>query len=134
MCQRLIGMPVRLLVTVGVLGFAVLLFGFIWYSARLKNRVDRRTVSPQEVLNTTQALVSKSPDLTNPIGFSNIDQTTVEHWSNRRWRVSGYVDTQPQPGVKVRTLYFAVIQQNEESWKLEDLQLQSMQFSGPRKN
>jgi hypothetical protein len=44
------------------------------------------------------------------------------------------VDTRPQPGIKVRTLYFAVIQQNEQSWKLEDLQLQSMEFSGPRKN
>jgi hypothetical protein len=134
MCQRLIGLPVHLLITVGVLSFALVLFGFIWYSGRLKNQVDRRTVSAQDVLKVTQDLVAKSPSVNNPISFSNLDQTTVEHWSNRRWRVSGYVDTRPQPGIKVRTLYFAVIQQNEQSWKLEDLQLQSMEFSGPRKN
>jgi hypothetical protein len=134
MCQRYIGLPIRLLTMAGVLAFAVMLFGFIWYSARIKNRVDRRPVSPHDVLTATVALVSKSPDVTNPIMFSSLDQTTVEHWSNRRWRVSGYLDTRPQPGVKVRTLYFAVVQQSEQSWKLEDLQLQSMEFSNTRKN
>jgi hypothetical protein len=133
MCQRYIGLPVRLLAAAGVLCFLVVLFGFIWYSARLKNRVDRRVLSPQDVLAATQELVAKSGNVANPISFSSLDQTTVEHWSNRRWRVSGYVDTRPQPGIKVRTLYFAVVQQNEAAWKLEDLQLQSMQFSGPKK-
>jgi hypothetical protein len=118
----------------GVLGFLLVLFGFIWYSGRIKNRVDRRDVSSQDVLTATEELVTKSGNVSNPISFSSLDQTTVEHWSNRRWRVSGYVDTRPQPGVKVRTLYFAVIQQNEQAWKLEDLQLQSMEFSGPKKN
>ena len=66
----------------------------------------------------------------NPVSFSGIDQTTVEHWDGRRWRVSGYVDTRPQPGVKVRTLYFAVLLENGKTWELEDLQLQSMEF-GP---
>jgi hypothetical protein len=134
MCQRLIGLPVRLLTAAAVLGFVALLFGFIWYSARLKNSVDRRMVSRQDVLNAAQDLLVKGASVTNPISFSGLDQTTVEHWSNRRWRVSGYVDTRPQPGVKVRTLYFAVLQQNEQAWKLEDLQLQSMEFSRPRKN
>jgi hypothetical protein len=129
MCQRLIGWPVRLLIAAGVLSFAVLLFSFIWYSGRIKNRVDRRTASAQDVLTATEELVTKSGNVNNPISFSKLDQTTVEHWSNRRWRVSGYVDTRPQPGVKVRTLYFAVIQENEDAWKLEDLQLQSMEFS-----
>ena len=134
MCQRYIGWPVRILMATGVLGFLLVLFGFIWYSSRIKNRVDRRDVSSQDVLTATEELVTKSGNVSNPISFSSLDQTTVEHWSNRRWRVSGYVDTRPQPGVKVRTLYFAVIQQNEQAWKLEDLQLQSMEFSGPKKN
>jgi hypothetical protein len=64
----------------------------------------------------------------NPVSFSGIDQTTVEHWDGRRWRVSGYVDTRPQPGVKVRTLYFAVLLTDGRTWNLEDLQLQSMEF------
>jgi hypothetical protein len=128
MCQRLVGWPVRLLILGGVLSFAAVLFGFIWYSARIKNSVDRRPVSSRDVLNATQELVSRSGNVNDLISFSSLDQTTVEHWSNRRWRVSGYVDRRPQPGVKVRTLYFAVVQQAGQSWKLEDLQLQSMEF------
>ena len=133
MCQRLVGMPVRLLIAAGVLGFVMVLFGFIWYSARIKNQVDRRTASPAEVLKATQDLVMKNGSVTNLISFSNLDQTTLEHWANRRWRVSGYLDTRPQPGVKVRTLYFAVVQEHGQSFKLEDLQLQSMEFSGSHK-
>ena len=40
--------------------------------------------------------------------------------------MSGYIDTRPQPGVNVRTLYFAVLLHNGSTWNLEDLQLQSM--------
>ena len=134
MCQRYVGLPIRLLIAAGVLGFLLMLFGFIWYSGRIKNRVDREEISMQDVLTATQELVAKNPTVHNPVSFSSLDQTTVEHWTGRRWRVSGYVDTKPQPDVKVRTLYFAVIQQNGANWNLEDLQLQSMQFSGPRKN
>jgi hypothetical protein len=47
MYQRYIGLPVRLLTAAGVVCFALKLFGFIWNSASLKNRVDRRAVSPR---------------------------------------------------------------------------------------
>jgi uncharacterized protein (DUF58 family) len=136
MCQRNLVLPIPLIASAGVLFLLLLLFGFIWSTSRLKNRVDRRPVSAQEVLTATQSLVAKNPTVHNPINFSTIDQTTVEHWDGRRWRVSGYVDTRPQPGVKVRTLYFAVVQHNGKDWDLEDLQLQSMEFSSPatRKN
>ena len=136
MCQRNLAMPVRLMVAAGATLMVLIIFGFLWGSGRLKNRVDRRQVSPQEVLTATQTLVAKNPTVQNPVNFSSIDQTTVEHWDGRRWRVSGYVDTRPQPGVKVRTLYFAVVQHNGATWDLEDLQLQSMEFSSPatRKN
>jgi len=40
----------------GVLGFLLVLFGFIWYSGRIKNRVDRRDVSSQDVLTATEEL------------------------------------------------------------------------------
>ena len=58
----------------------------------------------------------------------------MEHWDGRRWRVSGYIDTRPEPGVKVRTLYFAVVLNNGKNWNLEDLQLQSMEFGGRPKS
>ena len=132
MCQRNLSLPVQWIAGGAAALLLVLLLGFLWASGRLKNRVDRWEVSSQDVLAATQTLVAKNPAVLNPIGFSAIDQTTVEHWDGRRWRVSGYVDTRPQPGVKVRTLYFAVVQHNGSAWDLEDLQLQSMEFAGPR--
>jgi hypothetical protein len=117
--------------------FLALLGGLLWGSGRIKNRLERSQVSSEDVLKATQSLVASSPAVHNPVGFSGIDQSTVEHWDGRRWRVSGYVDTRPQPGVKVRTLYFAVLLKNGTTWNLEDLQLQSMESgSGPatRKN
>jgi len=136
MCQRNLRMPTALIVG-GALLFLGLLGGFLWASGRIKNRVDRWQVSNEDVLKAAQSLVAANPAVRNPVGFSGIDQTTVEHWDGRRWRVSGYIDTRPQPGVKVRTLYFAVLLHNGKTWDLEDLQLQSMEFgsgSGGRKN
>jgi hypothetical protein len=131
MCQRNLRFPVLL-----VAGGALLLFGVLglvlWGSGRLKNRVERYQFTSEEVLQATQTLVAQSPTVHNPVGFSTIDQATVEHWDGRRWRVSGYIDSKPEPGMRVRTLYFAVVLHNGKDWGLEDLQLQSMEFgSGP---
>ena len=134
-CQRNLHLPVALMTTCAVL-FCALLGYLLWDSGRLKIRVDRLATSNEDVLKAAQSLVSKNPAVRNPVSFSSIDQTTVEHWDGRRWRVSGYVDTRPQPGVKVRTLYFAVLLNNGKTWDLEDLQLQSMEFgsgAAPRK-
>ena len=113
----------------GGLALCVLLGGLLLYSWRIKERVQRTETSNEEVLKAAQRLVSDNPAVKNPVGFSSAEQTTIEHWDGRRWRVSGYIDTKPGP-VKVRTLYFAVLLNNGTSWNLEDLQLQSMEFGG----
>jgi hypothetical protein len=108
MCQRNLRLPVALIAVGGVLFFA-LIGGLLWGSGRIKNRLERRQLSSEDVLKATQSLVAGNPAVHNPVGFSGIDQTTVGHWDGRRWRASGYVDTRPQPGITVRTLYFAVL-------------------------
>lgn len=115
------------------LRWALIAGGALWGSGRIKNRVQRWD---EEVLKAAESLVATNPAVKNPVGFSSVDQTTVEHWDGRRWRVSGYIDTRPQPGgAKVRALYFAVLLNNGKTWDLEDLQLQSMEFgSGTRRN
>ena len=112
----------------GVVAFVVILGVLLLYSGRIRNRVQRWEVSNEDVLKAAERLVSTNPAVRNPVGFSGADQTTVEHWDGRRWRVSGYIDTRPEPGVQVRTLYFAVLLNNGANWNLEDLQLQSMEF------
>ena len=127
MCQRHLRMPVTLIAS-GVVLFCAFIGFLLWAPASLKNRVDGWQVSREDVLKAAQSMVAANPAVHNPVGFSGMDQTTVEHWDGRRWRVSGYIDTRPQPGVKLRTLYFAVLVNNGKTWGLEDLQLQSMEF------
>ena len=130
MCGRDVRVRLRrTLIGAGVLVFCLILGLGLWGSGRIKARVQRWEISNEEVLKAAQKLVATNPAVRNPVGFSGIDQTTVEHWDGRRWRVSGYIDTKPDPaGVKVRTLYFAVLLNNGTNWNLEDLQLQSMEF------
>jgi hypothetical protein len=132
MCQRNLRLPVRL-ITAGAVLFCALLCGLLWGT----RRAARWEVCNEDVLRVAQSLIAGNPALRNPVGFSAADQTTVEHWDGRRWRVAGYVDTRPPSGVKVRTLYFVVLQNNGKTWDLEDLQLQSMAFdtgAGLRRN
>jgi len=126
MCQRNLRVPVTLIAGGGLFLLGVLGI-LLWGSGRIKNQVERWRISADDVRETAQTLVAANPAVRNPEGFSGRDQTAVEHWDGRRWRVSGYVDTRPHPGVKVRILYFAVLRYNGKGWDLEDLQLQSME-------
>ena len=126
MCQRNLRVNMPLIIGVAiaaVLGLLVLLGG----ASRFRSRVQAWQMSPDVVLKATQELVAKNPALHNPVGFSAPEQTTVDHWDAYRWRVSGYVDCQPEAGQRVRTLYFAVVQSVGSQWRLEDLQLQNIE-------
>ncbi|HTP33124.1 MAG TPA: hypothetical protein VMJ75_13190 [Candidatus Acidoferrales bacterium] len=129
MCQRNLAVPVRLIGGAAVLLLVLLLFGFLRYSGRIKNKVDALAVTPPDVLAATQTLVAGSPMVKNPTGFSSLSQTSLEHWDGRRWRVSGYFDSRTEAGAAMRTLYFAVVQYNGRTWDLEDLQLQNVEVS-----
>ena len=124
MCQRNLRLPTSLIAGGGVVLLCALMGLLLWGSGRIKNRVERWQVTNEDARNAAQTLIAANPAVRNPVSFSGSGQTTVEHW-DRRWRVSGYVDTRPQPGVTVRTLYFAVLLHNGSAWNLEDLQLQS---------
>ena len=87
----------RVLIGGGILMFCLILGAVLWGSGRIKNRVQRWEISNEDVLTAAKKLVSANPAVRNPVGFSGEDQTTVEHWDGRRWRVSGYIDTRPEP-------------------------------------
>jgi hypothetical protein len=130
MCDRNLRFP-GILIAGGVLAGVAILFLLLASSNRLKNRVQNWSFSPEVVLKATETLVAKSPAVHNPIGFSALDQSTVEHWDAYRWRVSGFVETNAQSGGKLRTLYFAVVQNSGNEWRLEDLQLQNLEAARP---
>jgi hypothetical protein len=126
MCQRNVRFSRLAIVGVAVAGMLLLLV-LLAGSSNFKSRVLNWRYSSDVVVKATQSLVAKSPALHNPVGFSSPEQTTVEHWDAYRWRVSGFVDSQPEGGGRVRTLYFAVVQNAGSDWRLEDLQLQNVE-------
>jgi hypothetical protein len=126
MCQRPVR-SLRLLIVGGAVAGVLLLLVLLAGSSSFKSRVLSWRFSPEVVVKATQSLVAKSPAVHNPVAFSSPEQTTVEHWDAYRWRVSGFVDSQPeQGGARIRTLYFAVVQNAGSDWRLEDLQLQNI--------
>jgi len=125
MCQRSVRTSVPMIVLAGCVAVGLLLL-LLAGSSRFKTRVLSWQLSPEVVVKATQTLVAKSPAVHNPVSFSAPEQTTVEHWDAYRWRVSGYVDSEPRAGARVRTLYFAVVQNSGGDWSLEDLQLQNI--------
>ena len=132
-CQRAVS-PSRLwMVAVAAVGMLLALLVLLAGSSTFKSRVLSWRYSSDVVLKATQGLVAKSPAVHNPVGFSTPEQTTVEHWDAYRWRVSGFVDSQPEGGARVRTLYFAVVQNSGSDWRLEDLQLQNVDAGSPAK-
>jgi len=126
MCHRNLRVPVPLIIG-GTVALILVLVLLLAGSNRLKSRVQNWQLSPDVVLKATETLVAKSPALHSPVAFSALDQSSVEHWDAYRWRVSGFVDNRGDGGVKVRTLYFAVVQTSGNEWKLEDLQLQNIE-------
>src|SRR4051812_39343903 len=129
MCQRNLRVPVALIIGSAV-GLVLIMVLLLAGSTRLKSRVQNWQLSPDVVLKATETLVARSPALHSPVTFSALDQSSVEHWDAYRWRVSGFVDNRSDGGVKVRTLYFAVVQTSGNEWKLEDLQLQNIDSGG----
>ncbi len=74
------------LIVGGVVLSCVLPGGLLWGSGRIKNRIDWWMVSSEDVLRAAEALIANSPAVHNAVGFSGMDQTTIEHWDGRRWR------------------------------------------------
>ena len=128
MCQRPVGSSKIVVVVAAIVGILVLLV-VLAGSNNFKSRVLNWRFPSDVVVRATQGLVAKSPAVHNPVSFSSPEQTTVEHWDAYRWRVSGYVDSQPEGGARVRTLYFAVVQNAGSDWRLEDLQLQNVEVA-----
>jgi hypothetical protein len=112
------------LVACSILGY------FLYRSGGLKRRVETSLTSPSAAYGAARDAVAKNPAIHDAVKFSGEQETTIEQWDRYRWRISGYVDTQPKNGSKVRTLYFCVLRFSGERWDVEDMQLQSMEFPG----
>jgi hypothetical protein len=127
MCGRLMGLPRKAILAVGVVLMAMLVLA-LWRSGSVKNKLAWGETRPADAYQAAVAFVGKEPAVLGAVKFSKLEETVIERWDVGRWRVAGYVDTQPKPGVKIHTLYYCVLQYNgADRWAIEDVQFERVQ-------
>jgi hypothetical protein len=100
----------------------------LWGSGNLKNRLAWGETGAADAYKAAVAFVGKNPAVRGAAKFSKLEETVVERWDIAHWRVAGYVDTQPKPGVQIHTLYYCVLRDNGAGhWAIEDMQIESVE-------
>jgi len=115
-------MLIAALVLVALLGLA------LWGSGKLKSRLAWAEMRPADAYQAAMEYVGKNPAMRGAVTFSKLEETIVERWDLRRWRVAGFADMQPQPGVKTHVLYNCVLRYNGSGhWAIEDMQFERVE-------
>jgi hypothetical protein len=113
---------------VGGVVLVVLLGLALWGSGKVKNRLAWGQTRPADAYKAAMTFVGKNPAMRGVVSFSKLEDTIVERWDVGRWRVAGFADLQPQPGVKTHILYYCVLRYNgSENWAIEDMQFERVQ-------
>ena len=127
MCGRLLALPRTAMLVAAVVLMSLLVLA-LWGSGKVKNRLAWGETRPADAYQAAVAFVGKDPAMRGAVKFSNLEETVIERWDVGRWRVSGYVDTQPKPGVKIHTLYYCVLRYNgPDHWAIEDMQFERVE-------
>ena len=127
MCGRLLALPRKAILITGVVLMALLVLALLG-SSSVKNQLAWAETRPADAYKAAVAFVGKEPAGRGAVKFSNLEETVIERWDVGRWRVSGYVYTQPKPGVNIRTLYYCVLKYNgADRWAIEDMQFERVE-------
>ena len=107
---------------------AVLLILALWGSGKVKNRLAWGETRPADAYKAAMAYVEKNPAMRGAVKFSKLEETLVERWDVGHWRVAGFADLQPAPGVKTHILYYCVMQYNgSDHWAIQDMQFEKVE-------
>ena len=126
-CGRRLALPRKAILATGVVLMGLLVLA-LWGSGTVKNNLAWAETRPADAYKAAVAFVGKEPAVSGAVKFSQLEETVIERWDVGRWRVSGYVDTQPKPGVTVHTLYYCVLQyKGTDRWAIEDMQFERVE-------
>lgn len=127
MCHRLL-LPFWPLLTAGAVVLVALLGLGLWDSGRFKNILAWQQTTEADAYKAARAFVGKDPALRGAVNFSKLEESQIERWDYARWHVAGYVETQPKPGVKIRTLYSCILRYNgRDDWTIEDIHFERLE-------
>jgi hypothetical protein len=129
MCGRLLVLP-RIVILAASLVLVVVLSLGLWKSGKIKSKLYGKT-SSADAYKAAIAFVGKDPAAVGVVKFSSLGETLVQRSDVWRWRVVGYVDMQPKPGVKIRMRYYCILQYNRaRHWAVEDIRFEKVE-QGP---
>jgi hypothetical protein len=102
------------------------LLGGITASGTLKNRLNWQTTTATDAYRAAREYVSAQPEIRGALRFSDIKESRIERWDERRWRVSGYADLRDSSGGPVRIRYLCVVRyESPGRWAVDDLLLET---------
>jgi hypothetical protein len=97
-------------------------------SQRLESQLFWNRTSPSDAYRAALTYLKSAPDLRGAVNFSRPDESVIERWGPARFRVSGYVDWQPNAGSRGHNSYSCVLHYDgEDHWQVEDLHIERMQ-------
>ena len=115
-------MMVAGMVLIALLGLA------LWGSGIAKSRLEWGETRPADAYKAAMEFVAKNPTMRGAVKFSKLEETVVERWDASRWRVAGFADTQPQPGVNTRVHYYCVLEfDGGDRWAIQDMEFERVQ-------
>jgi hypothetical protein len=127
MCGRLLILPRTAIVVAGMLLLALLGLA-LWGSGKAKSRLAWGETRPADAYKAAVAFVAKNPIMRGAVKFSKLEESVVERWDVGLWRVSGFADMPPRPGVKTRVLYYCVLQYiGVGHWAIQDMQFEKVE-------
>ena len=127
MCGRLLALRRTVLMIAGVV-LVVLLGLALWGSGVAKSRLAWGETRPADAYKAAMTFVASNPAMLGAAKFSTLEETVIERWDVGRWRVAGFADTRPQPGVNTRVLYYCVLRYDgADRWAVLDMQFERVQ-------
>lgn len=132
MCQRPVGRGMalrRLALLLGTGALALMLLLVLIAPTRLEWLLLRRHATPAAAYSAAVAYIGKSPQFRGAMHIGNLKETAVERLGPTRYRVAGYLELQPEPGVRVHDYYTCAVvyMGHDTGWQVEDLHFERLQ-------
>jgi hypothetical protein len=131
MCQRLLMVSPwlrKLGISVLILMPVLVVIAVALVSQSLESRLFWQRTSPAQAYRAALAFLQTAPDLRGAVNFSKPDESIIERWGPARFRVSGYVDWQPNPGSRGHNSYSCVLRYDgQDRWQVEEIHIERTQ-------
>jgi hypothetical protein len=131
MCQRLLTLsPLarKLAIYVLILMPILIVITVALVSQSLESQLFWQRTSPAQAYRAALAVMKTGPGLRGAVNFSKPGESVIERWGPARFRVSGSVDWQPNPGARGHNSYSCVLRYDGQNrWQVEDIHIERLQ-------